>query len=65
VSVSHDVRMLCSTANSPQKKLPGLVPALNLISRPIFPIACTQCALGMYPVNNTSKLFKFDCRSPS
>jgi hypothetical protein len=44
----------------PQKKLPGFVPALNLTSLPIFPIACTASALGMYPVKRTSKLVRFD-----
>jgi len=33
--------------HAPQKKLPGFVPALNLTSLPILPIACTASALGM------------------
>jgi hypothetical protein len=31
---------------APQKKLPGFVPALNLMSRPILPTARTPSALG-------------------
>ncbi|KAH8622608.1 hypothetical protein IG631_22883 [Alternaria alternata] len=49
-----------SRSHSPQKKLPGFVPALSLISLPIVPIACTASALGMYPVRSTSKLVRFD-----
>jgi hypothetical protein len=63
VSALPPARRVCP--HIPQKKLPGFVPALNLTSLPIFPIACTASALGMYPVKSTSKLVRFDWRNPS
>ena len=51
--------------NIPQKKLPGFVAAWSLTSLPIFPTACTACALGMYPVSSMSNLFRSDCCRPS